>query len=309
MAIPWPTDEEKDKGEADKKYIQIDVRVCETEHKQRWMLFKHGHGDLWNIVGSMIRQYGLTVDDSAMWLRVPEIEESDRKRARVFLTSEPAKVLDFLDLPMDGYWDKPFLNIEDIFDYAARCRLMYVPPVAPEPDSKKLKANDRRRMNYRPVFRKWVDEFIPECRRLGTFSERKFTREVVTEEAFSAFGVEEEFNTRRKEFLAQRQRDFIWNTSIKGSIPEPKSSDPKDILYRSCLFKALKGIILEDNTSYGIVPEKSLKDSDGFYNMEDVQDFIAKYQDEVGKAAIARHHSNVEECMRNKKSKAEKQSS
>ncbi|KAL7944236.1 hypothetical protein V8C42DRAFT_346006 [Trichoderma barbatum] len=309
LAIPWPADERDDKEESDKKYIQVDVRVCETEQKLRWMLFKHGHGDLWNLVGSMIRSYGLTVDDSAMWLRVPEIEEADRKRARIYLTSDPAKVMDFLDMPMDGYWDKSFTNNEEMYDYATRCRLMYVPPVAPEPDAKKLKANDRRRMNYRPAFRKWVDEFLPECRRLGKFSERKFTREKITEEAFSVFGVEKEFNTRRKAFLAERQRDFIWNTSIKGSIPEAKSSDPTDILYRSCLAKALKKIILEDDASFGVVPEKSLKNSDGTYNMEDVQTFIAKHQEEVGKAAIARHGVEYTEHKRKKKDKAGKPSS
>ncbi|KAL7792169.1 hypothetical protein V8C37DRAFT_380985 [Trichoderma ceciliae] len=306
LAIPWPADEENDKGGPDKKYIQVDVRVCETEDKLRWMLFKHGHGDLWNLVGSMIRHYGLTVDDSAMWIRVPEIEESDKKRAKIFLTSDPAKVLHFLDLPMEGYWDRPFPNIEDMFEYVTHCRLMYVSPVAAEPDVKKLKANDRRRMNYRPVFRKWVDEFLPECRRLGKFSQRKFTRDTVTGEAFSVFGVEEEFNTRRKEFLAQRQRDLIWNTSIKGSITEPIDPGPQDILYRSCLVKALKKIILEDDASYGIVPEKSLKDPDGTYNLEDVQAFVAKYQNDVGKAGIARHNDDYAECMRKKKSKAGK---
>ncbi|KAH6610075.1 hypothetical protein Trco_000095 [Trichoderma cornu-damae] len=303
LAIPWPVDGEDDEGGLNKKYIQIDVRICETEHRLRWMLFKHGHGDLWNIVGSIIRPYGLTVDDSAMWLRVPEIEESNRKRARIFLTSDPAEVLNFLELPMDGYWDKPFPSTEEMFRYATRCRLMYVSPTAAEPDAKKLKANDRRRMNYRPVFRKWVDEFLPECRRLGEFSERKFTRDAVTEEAFSAFGVEEEFNTRRKEFLAERQRNFIWNTSIKGSIPEPDASDPRSVLYRSCLVKALKRIILEDDALYGIVPERSLKDPDGTYNMEHVEAFIAQYQDDVGKAAIARHHANCAGILSKKQGK------
>lgn len=308
LAIPWPTDEANEKSNSSKRYIQVDVRVCETEHKLRWMLFKHGHGDLWNIVGSMIRHYGLTVDDNAMWLRVPELEQSNRKRARVFLTSDPSRVLRFLDLPMDGYWDKPFATTEDMFDYATRCRLMYVYPVAAEPDAKKLKANDRRRMNYRPVFRKWVDEFVPECRRLGKFSERKFTRDAVTEEAFAEFGVEEEFNARRNEFLAERQRDFIWNTAIKGSIPESNVSNQESILYRSCLAKALKRIILEDDTRYGIVPETSLKDPNGTYNIEAVQAFITKYQEEVGKAAMLRQSNAYIENMRKKETKAGEES-
>ncbi|RFU74013.1 hypothetical protein TARUN_8241 [Trichoderma arundinaceum] len=309
LAIPWLADEGKNDEGPNKRYIQVDVRVYETEQKLRWMLFKHGHGDLWNLVGSTIRQYGLTVDDSAMWLRVPEIEEANKKRARIFLTSDPAQVLDFLGLPMEGYWENPFNSIEDMFDYVTRCRFMYVPPIVAEPDAKKLKANDRRRMAYRPVFKKWVDEFIPECRRLEKFSERRFTREMVTEEAFSAFGVEEEFNTRRNEFVSERQRNFIWNTTIKGSIPEPDTSSPQDILYRTLLFKALKRIVLEDDTQYGIVPEKNLKNPDGTYNMEDIQAFISKHQKQVGEAALARHYSTGVERIKDKVVKLGKPSS
>ncbi|TFB05086.1 hypothetical protein CCMA1212_003153 [Trichoderma ghanense] len=327
LAIPWPEDdrdedgkdkndkaedgkdkndkaEDKDgKEEHAKKYIQVDVRVCESEEKLRWMLFKHGHGDFWNVMGSMIRPYGLTVDDTALWLRVPEIEEHNKKRARIFLTSDPAKVMEFLDMRMEGYWDKAFSSMEELYDYITTCRLMYVDPTLTEPEESKLKSNDRRRMNYRPVFRKWIDEFLPECRRLGKFSEQKFTREQITEEAFAAFGVEEEFNTRRDKFLAEKQKEYIWNTSIKGGVPAPKSRDHADILYRSCLVKALKRIILEDDTSYGIAPLKNLKKADGMYDLELVEDFISKHQESVGKAAIARHqgayseHIHLKECQ------------
>lgn len=173
FAIPWPSDETNNGEGADKKHIQVDVRVCESEDKLRWMLFKHGHGDLWQIVGSQIRPYGLTVDDSALWLRIPEIEESNKKLAKIFLTSNPPKVLDFFGLPMEGYWDQPFPSADDMFDYIASYRLMYIAPTAPEPDAKSLKSNDRRRMKQRPIFKKWMDEFVPECRRLGQFSTRK----------------------------------------------------------------------------------------------------------------------------------------
>ncbi|PTB67659.1 hypothetical protein BBK36DRAFT_1168041 [Trichoderma citrinoviride] len=317
LAIPWPEDEsdddgkektktdKEDKEEPARKYIQVDVRVCESEEKLRWMLFKHGHGDFWNVMGSIIRPYGLTVDETAMWLRVPEIEEHNRKRARIFLSSDPAKVMDFLDMRMEGYWDKAFSSMEELYDYIATCRLMYVDPTPTEPEESKLKANDRRRMNYRPVFRKWIDEFIPECRRLGKFSEKRFTREQITEEAFAAFGVEEEFNTRRDKFLAEKQKEYIWSTSIKGGVPEPKSRDRFDILYRSCLVKALKKIILEDDTSYGIVPVKNLKKADGMYDLERVEDFISKNQESVGKAAIAQHYGAYDEHMRRKECQKE----
>ncbi|KAL7902709.1 hypothetical protein HDV63DRAFT_385050 [Trichoderma sp. SZMC 28014] len=306
FAIPWPRDETSAAEDADKKHIQVDIRVCESEDKFRWMLFKHGHGDLWQIVGSQIRPYGLTVDDGALSLRIPEIEESNKKLARIFLTSDPHKVLEFLGLPIEEYWDHPFSSVKDMFDYITLCRLTYVAPTAPEPDAKSLKSNDRRRMRQRPIFKKWMDEFVPECRQLGRFSERKLTREAVTEEAFAVFGVEEEYKARRKEFLIKRQEDYIWNTLIKDSIPTPNLSDPRAVLHKSCSVKALKEIILGNGENYNFpLDKKSLKNPDGLYNMDYIEEFIKTHKDDVGKAALIRHNEKYAEHLLSKGTKAE----
>ncbi len=61
-------------------------------------LFKHAHGDIWNLLGSTIRPFGLTVDEDALWLRIPEIEKFDRKKAKIRLTSDPVEVIRFLGL-------------------------------------------------------------------------------------------------------------------------------------------------------------------------------------------------------------------
>jgi hypothetical protein len=82
------------------RHIQVDIRICASPSHLQWLLFKHAHGDMWNLLGSTIRPYGLTVDDAALWVRVPEIEASDRKRARVFLSDDPAETLAFLGLPV-----------------------------------------------------------------------------------------------------------------------------------------------------------------------------------------------------------------
>ena len=43
-ALPWP---KEDDGISDEeKFVQIDVRVCQTFAEVQWMLFKHAHGDL-----------------------------------------------------------------------------------------------------------------------------------------------------------------------------------------------------------------------------------------------------------------------
>ncbi|PON25810.1 hypothetical protein TGAM01_v205247 [Trichoderma gamsii] len=310
FAIPWPSDEPSNAQDADKKHIQVDVRVCESEDKLRWMLFKHGHGDLWQIVGSQIRPYGLTVDDTAMSLRIPKIEESNKKLARVFLTSDPSKVLDFLGLPKEEYWDHPFPSAEDMFDYIGSSRLIYVAPTASEPDAKSLKSDDRRRMKQRPIFKKWMDEFVPECRQSGRFSERRLTREAITEEAFAVFGVETEYKARRKAFLIKRQKDYIWNTLIKDSFPTPNPSDSRAILHKSCSVKALKEIILGSGENYSFpLDQKSLKNSDGFYDMKYIEEFIETHKDEVGKAALVRHNEKYAEHLYSKGTKATMQPS
>ncbi|KAJ6445441.1 Acetolactate synthase [Purpureocillium lavendulum] len=345
LALPWPRSPateldstNADGDESQEKYIQVDLRICKTLEEMQWMLFKHAHGDIWNILGSTIRPYGLTVDDGAMWLRVPEIENTNRNRAKVFLTSEPAKVLSFLGLPIGGYWDRPFESLDAMFEYAARCRMMYVPPrdpssssndgggggaddeppassstggrqAAAEEDRRRLKSNDRRRMKGRPAFRAWIDDFIPACRQAGRFSDAppRTTRERITEEALDAFRARDEFDARRDAFLQDRQRETIWNTLIKGAAPEPDRATATGaaVTYRACLVKALKRIVLEGDDSYGVRYEHAFRDDRGFWRFDRVVDFIDRYKDRVGEAAYERQHGRYMEHLKAKKLKAE----
>ena len=58
LAIPWPPHLLPHPGlptspqEPRERYIQVDVRICESIHQLEWMLFKHAHGDIWNLLGS-----------------------------------------------------------------------------------------------------------------------------------------------------------------------------------------------------------------------------------------------------------------
>src|SRR5687767_4993582 len=52
FAIPWPSDNQDHTSQS--KFIQVDVRICDTLQSLHWILFKHAHGDIWNILGSMI---------------------------------------------------------------------------------------------------------------------------------------------------------------------------------------------------------------------------------------------------------------
>ncbi|KAH7127596.1 hypothetical protein EDB81DRAFT_809620 [Dactylonectria macrodidyma] len=321
LALPWPpqlypasNDLQHQEPNDGQLFIQVDVRVCDSLEYFQWMLFKHAHGDIWNLLGTTIRPYGLSVDENSLWLRIPEIEAFNRHRAKIFLTNDPVEILQFLGLPIENFWTDTFEDLDAMYEYVARCRLFWVSPIDPEnggpstgleQDRKKLKANDRKRMNQRPGFRKWVEEFKPRCREEGRFLIKPTTREQVTQEAFEGFHVQGEFESRRQEFLLEKNKEMIWTKAIKGSIPDADPSNQREILYRSCLVKALKRVILEGDDRYGVLPEESLMDKNGFYVTEDVVKFIALHQDTIGRAAMDINQAAFEE---HKKKKAAKES-
>jgi hypothetical protein len=276
-------------------------------------LFKHAHGDLWNLLGSTIRPYGLTVDEEALWLRIPEIEKFDRKQAKVLLTRDPVEILHFLGMEVEGFWAEPFESVDALFDYATTCRLFWVYE-APEDDvedetggagviggdqgRKKLKSNDRSRMKGRPVYRRWINEFIPSLRAQGKFMrEDRSTsthqaRAAVRDEAFACFFVEGEYKGRLKDWRLKREAEEM-KSLIKSLIPS--TLDPQ---YRACLISAMKKIVMEGDLSFGIAPQSAHRDVDGFYNTEIAGNFVRDTWQQVGKAAWENQKQKAQEAMR-----------
>ncbi|KAK3941827.1 hypothetical protein QBC46DRAFT_381543 [Diplogelasinospora grovesii] len=329
MAIPWLSsygEADGVNGDARSPYIQVDVRICRDVDKLSWVLFKHAHGDIWNLVGSTIRPFGLTVEEEAMWLRIPEIEALDRKKARVFLTNDPAEVLHFLGMKAEGFWEEPFASVDALFEYAATCRLFRVRMeashdnadanagpglVGGEEGRKQMKHNDRQRMRFRPVYQKWNDEFIPRLRAEGRFMHEDEedgqgqdntttdtrVRDRVRKEAFERFPhAEKDYRDRLREWRLKRQSDEVWRSTIKGSIPT--DLDPQ---YRSCLAGALKKIIMGDDMSFGIAPPTPLRTPDGFYDEDAIRAFIQEHWQVLGLIALKRQHEKMAEAMQQQK--------
>lgn len=322
LAIRWPEGDDGD--DVAERHIQVDVRISPSITSHRWMLFKHAHGDIWNLVGSLIRPYGLTVDDAGMYVRIPEIEAFSKSRAKIHLTSDPLATLRFLGLPSEGVYgrtwtDEPFADQDAMCEYAALCRMMYIPPLREEEElnhaveglslvvPRHLKANDRRRMQQRAGFRYWIEEFIPKCRAEGRFAVQTTSRGKVADEALAQFGVGDEFGQRRADFVRERQRDHIWNNIIKPGVPEVVcfgDGDQKAILARSCLVKALKRIILERDGSYGVEFDEGMVGEDGLYNLDKVTEFVEKHQDRVREVALKRHNALYAEHLEKKAGRA-----
>ncbi|KAI1762962.1 hypothetical protein GGR53DRAFT_394497 [Hypoxylon sp. FL1150] len=337
IAIPWPEDLPEEiassytehRSDATKpRYIQVDLHHYASLDQLQWMLFKHAHGDLWNILGSTIRPFGLTVDGMGLYLRIPEIESLNRKQAKILLTEDPDEILDFLGLEQDrAQWEEPFASVDDLFEYAATCRLFRVrpPPGADEengttettkndddtPDRiekpegggevgmARLKSNDRRRMNQRPVFRRWVDEFVPSCRDAGSrFAARPpATRDSVRTEAFARFpGARQAYEERLAGWRRERQRQTLWRDVIKASVPE--SGNPVDRHWRSNAAGALKKIVLLDDYGLGVRPDASLRDGgSGLYDEERVRRFVVENWEEVGRRAWKENQARFAEKM------------
>lgn len=296
FAVPWPESEESrvvEPGE-DVLFVQVDVHLCDDEEGWVWERFHSAHGDLWNMLGSTIRKFGLTVNSVGFFLRIPEIELLDKKKSLVFLTKSPQEVLEFLNLNYEKWW-KQFESEDEMFQYAAGCRMFWVAEKVEEgADKKKLKHNDRQRMAQRPLFRRWIEEFIPKCRAEGTYKHISLDRVSITNEALDRFNVRDEYETRLKVWSKDRQRDEVWRDIIKGGVP---IDDPQR---KSVTVKELKAIILEDDYRSGVIPQKPLKKEDGLFDIDAVIDFVSCNWREVGDIAWRNQQIRAREIMKNK---------
>ncbi|KAI4289443.1 MAG: hypothetical protein L6R35_001292 [Caloplaca aegaea] len=192
FAVPYPG--------LEGSYVQLDIQICPLEDFE-WEVFHKGHGDLWNLLGSSIRPFGLTANNKGLYLRISEIEDYDRKRSLVFLTANPAAVLDFLRLDIRAY-KQSFDTVDDMFEYA--CSTRFFRPEAYVRDG--LKANDRKRVTQRDLYRRFVDVFVPH--RSATTQEdisAPVTREHILEEALDQFARRDEYKARVREWRKERE--------------------------------------------------------------------------------------------------------
>ncbi|KAL8388433.1 hypothetical protein RB595_009245 [Gaeumannomyces hyphopodioides] len=363
LALPWPRlmdGSGSDEGQKEHDtFVQLDVRICASERVLRWMAFRHAHGDIWNILGSMIRPLGLTADETALWLRIPEVEVIDRKRARVLLTDDPHVALDVLGLPDDkGQWDNSFDSYEDLFEYVAGCRFFYVSPdpsgaeaggdAQDSPQRQKLlqeldahgrpsstvhgdtrqtlKSNDRRRMKTRPLFRAWIDEFIPRCRAAGLYpppppddastastATKEDLRDVVRAELLARFPAAAlEYDERLTAWRKERQRLALVE-AVKAAVPAEDCErlpgyDNSRGRSRSALIAALRRVVLDDDGDGdgpdagergrllgGFAPRRN---RDGLWLVEDAAAFVAGRWRDAAPLAWEANQRRIAETVR-----------
>jgi len=300
LAIPWPAENGLEKKD---EYIQIDVHICPNIENFKWEIFHSAHGDLWNILGTIIRRFGLTANNRGLFLRIPEIEPWDRKKSMILLTADPTQVLEFLGLDEEKWWEK-FKTQQDMFEYAADCRMFWVKEALPEDEvegdvfveaegqeggekgKKKLKHNDRQRMNKRPVFAAWIDEFIPKCREEGKYREAKITRDEIRDDAFYTFSIQKEYEEILKEWTLSKHKEDLWRDVIKGGLPELD-----DIILRGAASKELREIIMQGKSFNGKVPEAASVDKNGFYDVDAVKAFVVENWKRAGEIRLGKRNT------------------
>ena len=101
----------------------------------------------------------------------------------VFLTKDPGEVLDFIGLDRGVYWrEGGFATEEEMFEYVRGMRFFNKRVY----ENAKLKANDRKRMKKREVFRRFVAEWVPSLEE-AVEDEAGGDRDVVKERREAAF--------------------------------------------------------------------------------------------------------------------------
>ncbi|KAJ4127146.1 hypothetical protein NW768_008773 [Fusarium equiseti] len=270
-------------------YIQVDVHFCFDVKEAKYLRFHQAHGDIWQLLGSIIKPFGLTVDNKGLWIRIPEVEVVDRKKAKILLTSVPNQILDFIGVPVPEYW-RPFADVESTFQYVAKCNMFWVDPnYAIEQDLTAAKSNSRRRISNRPVYQQWVTDFKPRCREQGLYSKAPTTREEVRDKAFQTFKIETEYHERLRGFIFETQKTDIIK-EIKAIFPAvAQPTNQKAVQMRSLHIKAMREIIIEqvDEWRYNIVAPDGLRQPNGLFNMDRVRTYARSIADEVAAAVAA----------------------
>jgi len=228
FAVPWPGSTEQSVGEEEEAssssmhFIQVDIHICPSAQSFSWHLFFQAHGDLWNMIGSIIRRFGLTCNDHGLFLRIAEVEPYNKQLSRVLLTKDPVRVLQYLGLDEHRYWTR-FRSWDEMMDFATSCRF-HSPNVANSSSSislqARLKASDRQRLRKRPAFSHWIDTYLPMHSEDPVGHSAHLTREEVVVDAKAWFGemFTLEFDDRKAQGMREVRVRKLW-TDIRRSLP------------------------------------------------------------------------------------------
>ncbi|KAF2090713.1 hypothetical protein K490DRAFT_10828, partial [Saccharata proteae CBS 121410] len=215
LAVPYPKSENTlTAWEQEDAWVQLDVHTCDPDLVE-WTSFMESYGDLMQIIGHTHRWTGLTLNNKGMSVRISEIEPEDKKASLLFLTRDPAAVMEFLGLNIAAY-DKGFGSEDDIYGWVSSARFFdrrIFDNVTEEERTEN--ANDRRRKKTRPMFARFVDDWIIHHHDCGKGVTA--TREDISREAIATFDKQDEYWAKVSAWRRKSVEADFWRT-LKANI-------------------------------------------------------------------------------------------
>ena len=292
-ATPAPGEQEGAEG-AEESFAQIDVHEVRDAAMLDWEVFLASYGDMQQILGLLQRPVGLTSNDKGMHVRVPEIEERNRKAAMIFLTCEVHEMLRFLGLDVRK-WESGFESNEDVFEWCLKGRFWGEKVVTDvlagrhrmKEDGMGMHSGDRLRMKKRPMFRACVEDFIPQRQDLWV-GKRDWERMEVLEEALNHFGVKTEYEKMMEEHMTARREKALLE-ELKRAVAEEGDG-------LGVVMKGLKRWVRWENGRPIMCDEEE--------EIGDKPKWLAKVQDEDKDALLEWLTENHQELRRREKERA-----
>lgn len=211
-------------------HVQVDVELSPGSGTHdgpelfEWTRFMKGDSDLLQVIGISHRPLGLTCNDRGLHIRVEEIEPYNKKQALLFLTRDPNKAMEFYGF--DIHKHRAGFNTEkDLFDWVTHGRFFSWEVY----EGRVEKSNDRSRQAKRPMYRRFLEEYMPSHSRDRTVT--SWTRQQVLQEALVSFDKQTEYDTMMQEHDIKEAEEDLWQ-NIRAIMPMDGGS----------LGKALKGL-------------------------------------------------------------------
>ncbi|KAF2827061.1 hypothetical protein CC86DRAFT_370128 [Ophiobolus disseminans] len=198
-------------------HVQIDIELApgdgtpDAAELFRWTQFMNNDADLQQILGVSHRSLGLTCNDKGLHIRVEEVEPQDAKRSFIFLTRDPETAMKFYGLDTTDYW-AGFVIETKLFDWATSGRFFY-----PQKYEKMVeKSNDRSRVQKRPMYNRFVTEYMPAHSERGATND--WTRQQVLEEALKTFNIQEEYDAMIEKHHFNVKEKELWE-EVSAALP------------------------------------------------------------------------------------------
>jgi hypothetical protein len=167
------------------KHAQVDVHICKDGYLD-WDLWMSGYGDLVQILGVLNRGIGLTMNDKGLNVRVEELESTNKKASMILLSKEPQEVMEFLGLDAEK-WKRGFTTQDETFAWCSTGQYYnrFV--------MKNENADDRARYQKRPMFKRFIHEWIP-AHPEAWRNEERCPRKMVLEDAIKHFDKQDQYD-------------------------------------------------------------------------------------------------------------------